>query len=202
MTEVKVKFRILPILSPLGEMRVKVTEPVRRLLTIEGKVIGLLDANKPYGDVVMGVIKAYLKSKGVRSFISEVKPVVTMVTPERIIQKLAKTDAVVLSFADCGSCSTALAMDQVRLEKMGIPTVAVVTDYFASHYARIAANMGLPDAPIVVVEHPLGDGATREMAEEKANKIVKDIVKALTLPMDELKEKYGARRWIELRGEI
>ena len=199
---VEVVFRTVSILSPLSEFKTKPMEPVKRLGSVNGVVVGLLDANKPYGDVVMEVIKGYLKHQGVKGFISEVKPVVTRPAPKDMIKRLAKADAVVLSFADCGSCSTALAMDQVNLEKMGVPTVAIVTDYFASHYARIAASLGAPYAPIIVVKHPLGDAATREMAEEKAKGIVNQVVEALTLPIEKLKEKYNAHKWIELRGEL
>ncbi len=198
----EVVFRNTPILSPFGESRVEPIEPVARIDTVNGKVIGFLDANKPYGDVVMGIIRGYLEQQGVKDFVSEVKPVVTRSAPENMIERLSKTDAVVLSFADCGSCSTALAMDQVALEKKGVPTVALVTDYFASHYARIAESMGAPHIPAIIVEHPLGDGATKEMAEEKAQKVLNNVVEALTLPINYLKEKYSIHKRIELRAEL
>lgn len=198
----EVVFRNTSILSPFGELRVEPIEPRQRLNAVTGKIIGLLDANKPNGDVVMGIIQNYLSQQGVTDFVSEVKPVVTRPAPDSIIKKLSKADAIVLSFADCGSCTTGLAMDQAVLEREGVPTVAVVTSFFAAHYARIAESMGTPHLPIVVVEHPLGDGATRETAQKKAEKIPRSILEALTFPANDLKEKYSARKWIKLRSEL
>lgn len=191
------------ILNPLPEIKAEeAIEPVRRLDTVKGKVIGLLDGNKPYGDVVMGIIQDFLEQQGVKEFVSAVKPFVTKSTPEDMINKICKADAVVISFADCGSCSTAVATDIVAIEKKGVPCVAVITDHFAPHFARIVEGLGAPDAPMIVVPHPLGDNATKEIAEEKAKKIVNDVVQALTLPISELKSRYSAHRWIELRGEL
>lgn len=198
----EVVFKSLPILSPFGEFKVELIEPAARLSTVRDKVIGFLDANKPYGDTVINVIQSFLTEQGAKGFIREVKPIVTRTAPQDMIKRLTKGDAVVLSFADCGSCSTALAMDQVTIERKGIPTVAIVTHYFLGHYARILEGMGVPRSPAVIVDHPLGDGGTKQMAEEKAKKIVKNVVEALTVPVEDLREKYSIQKFAELRAEI
>jgi hypothetical protein len=44
----------------------------------------------------------------------------------------------------------------VQLELRGRPTVVVTTTKFFDLTARVASNFGLPDARVVVVDHPLG----------------------------------------------
>jgi hypothetical protein len=60
------------------------------------------------------------------------------------------------------------------LEQRGRPTVVVTTTRFLDLTNRVAANFGMPDARVVVVDHPLGgtDEATivawAEAAVERA----------------------------------
>jgi hypothetical protein len=42
------------------------------------------------------------------------------------------------------------------LEQRGKPTIVVTTTKFVDLTQRVALNFGLPDARIVVVDHPLG----------------------------------------------
>jgi hypothetical protein len=44
----------------------------------------------------------------------------------------------------------------VQLEQQGRPTIVVTTTRFVDLTERVAANFGLPDARVVVVDHPLG----------------------------------------------
>jgi hypothetical protein len=50
----------------------------------------------------------------------------------------------------------------VQLEQQGKPTIVVTTTKFLDLTQRVAANFGLPEARILVVDHPLGgtDAAT------------------------------------------
>ena len=44
----------------------------------------------------------------------------------------------------------------MQLEQRGKPTIVVTTTKFLDLTQRVAANFGLPDARILVVDHPLG----------------------------------------------
>jgi hypothetical protein len=44
----------------------------------------------------------------------------------------------------------------VQLEQRGKPAIVVTTTKFLDLTQRVAANFGLPDARILVVDHPLG----------------------------------------------
>ena len=44
----------------------------------------------------------------------------------------------------------------MQLEALGVPTVVVATSAFAGLTRAVAERAHLPDARIVVVEHPLG----------------------------------------------
>ena len=44
-------------------------------------------------------------------------------------------------------------LDAVNLERLGIPTVTVVTEPFAVAADTVARSLGLPDVPRVVIPH-------------------------------------------------
>ena len=44
-------------------------------------------------------------------------------------------------------------LDAVNLEKLGIPTVTVVTEPFTLAADTVARSLGLPDVPRVVIPH-------------------------------------------------
>ncbi|MCB0993959.1 MAG: hypothetical protein KDB21_02630 [Acidimicrobiales bacterium] len=44
-------------------------------------------------------------------------------------------------------------LDSVRLERLGIPTVTIVTEPFVAAALAVARAQGLPDLPLVVVPH-------------------------------------------------
>jgi len=65
------------------------------------------------------------------------------------------------------------------MEKLGIPTVTIVTTEFANLAKAYAKASGLPDLCRVIVPHPLG-GIIQSEVEEKADNALSDIVAAAT----------------------
>jgi hypothetical protein len=62
---------------------------------------------------------------------------------------------------------------------MGKPTVVVTTTKFLNLTKRVAANFGLPEARICVVEHPLG-GTDDETIVAWADAAVDEIIELFT----------------------
>jgi hypothetical protein len=60
-----------------------------------------------------------------------------------------------------------------------VPTIVVTTERFEGLSREAAAQSGLPDARIVSVEHPIG-GVKREVLDERADRIVDDVMRAWT----------------------
>jgi hypothetical protein len=65
------------------------------------------------------------------------------------------------------------------LEVLGVPTVAVVTEPFAGLARQAAEAYSLPDARIVVIDHPLGGigaGAVEAIAAAAVDRVIKLLI--------------------------
>lgn len=87
-------------LDPTSELDPAVKALLPRLPSLEGKIVGLLDINKPRGDVLLNRIEQLFVDQGV-----EVKryskPTMTRVAPLAVRQQIAaECDAVVEALAD------------------------------------------------------------------------------------------------------
>ena len=69
--------------------------------------------------------------------------------------------------------------DSIRLETLGIPTVAVATDEFRTAARAQAASLGRSDYEAVYVPHPIQDQTPEEIAA-RADMVFHDIVARLT----------------------
>ena len=59
-------------------------------------------------------------------------------------------------------------VDQLNLEKKGIPTVTIVTTAFEEAFKSLLKEQGTPDMSIVVTEHPIA-GHNLESIRKKAD---------------------------------
>ena len=69
--------------------------------------------------------------------------------------------------------------DTVQLIKKEMPVVMVVTDRFVNEALEVAKNSGIPDPPIVIIEHPFATLNSMEL-DNLVEKTFGDIVKLLT----------------------
>jgi hypothetical protein len=67
----------------------------------------------------------------------------------------------------------------VQLEAAGRPTVVVATREFETLARAVADRAHLPDARIVVVEHPLG-GITDDEVRARSRSVVDDVIACFT----------------------
>lgn len=75
--------------------------------------------------------------------------------PELIAQIAAENDIALTAMDDCGSCCTACINDAVRLERSGVPTVAIVTTEFERE-ARLQRDLrGMVGLEPAVASHPI-----------------------------------------------
>jgi hypothetical protein len=65
------------------------------------------------------------------------------------------------------------------LEDAGIPTVVVTTTGFHNLTDQVAQALGVPDARVVVIDHPLG-GIEEPAVIERAQSVVEDVLKLWT----------------------
>ena len=87
-------------LDPTAELNPAERAVLPRLASLEGKTIGLLDINKPRGDVLLDRLEVLFNERGV-SVIRYSKPTMTRVAPLEVKQQIAsECDAVVEALAD------------------------------------------------------------------------------------------------------
>jgi hypothetical protein len=84
--------------------------------------------------------------------------------------------------------------DMVRLERLGVPTVAVATEPFTDEALEQARVLGMPDYRMVFIPHPvqlLSAGELRESADRAFAEIVARLTVAPTPPA--ARQADGAR---------
>ncbi len=66
-------------------------------------------------------------------------------------------------------------LDGIKLEKAGIPTVAIVTAPFVATARAMAANWGVPSYEFVVTSHPIANLSEAEL-DAKADELTMQVV--------------------------
>lgn len=131
--------------------------------SLAGKRIALLDITKKRGAEFLDRIEALVRAQGAEAFrISKEtlsKPASTAVV-DRVV---AEADAVIEALADCGSCTSGIVHDAVRLEQRGVPTAAVATEVFLDEALEQAKVLGMPDYRVVLIPHPVQLLTTAEL---------------------------------------
>lgn len=131
--------------------------------------VSFLDNTKPNADLLLDTIREKLEFN---NSIKVRKPAGAPGTDEQIRE--AKADLSILALGDCGSCTTWLILDAIKLEKQGTPTISVCSDIFAPFARELAESYGAGGLRIVEVEHPLA-GQSRESIENKGQKLINQI---------------------------
>ena len=93
----------------------------------------------------------------------------------------AKSEIVILALGDCGSCSSWVILDAIRLEKMGTPTISICSDRFSPFAHELAKSHGAENLNILTVEHPIA-GLSKEEIVKKTCKIIPPLRYILQIP--------------------
>lgn len=174
----KVKIIEKEVLSPLAEEHVVKIE-INPIPTVINK-ISLFDNTKPNADLILETIRKNIeKDSDSINFCSVKKPAGAPATP-RQIKKAAEADVSILAVGDCGSCTTWVILDAVRLEKEGTPTICVCSHQFTSFAHELAKSHGLGNLRIIEIEHPIA-GQSKPTVEEKTLNILPKIKKLLKI---------------------
>lgn len=90
-----------------------------------------------------------------------------------------KPDLVIASSADGDRCSAWLTIDQLNIEKRGIPTVTITTNVFEDAVISSMKAQGISAMAVVAVEHPIA-GRNADETRRLAEKAYPDVLKAAT----------------------
>jgi hypothetical protein len=163
------------VLNPLGDIVTGNVELVP--LPDDFEVVSLVNNTKPGAEVILSTIR---NSLGNRRFIEVEKPAGAPATPQQL-KNASEADLAILALGDCGSCTSWVILDAVRLEKMGVPTICISSDHFISFARELARTQGAEDLRILEVEHPLA-GLAPEEVEDRALKIIPALQYLLQIP--------------------
>lgn len=163
----KVKIIERGVLSPLAETDALKTEinPLPKNIHI----LELVDNTKPNAELILDLIS---KDIEYGSLAKIKKPAASPLKEEQI--KQMKADLCILALGDCGSCTTWLILDAIKLEKQGTPTISICSDVFASFARELAESYGAGQLRIVEVKHPIA-GQSEEIIKNRTEKIVSQI---------------------------
>jgi hypothetical protein len=145
------------LFDPCGVVRPQLSPLARRKHGLEGLRLGILDNSKWNANKLLRGAAAAL---GQRLRFAQMRYYVKGsfskdATPELILEIAGENDIVLTAIGDCGSCCSCCIRDAVALEKLGVPTAAVITGEFVNETALTKEALGMPDLRPVVIEHPL-----------------------------------------------
>lgn len=89
-------------------------------------------------------------------------------TPELIAQIAAENDVVLTAIGDCGSCCSACIRDSIALEKLGVPSAAIITTEFVRETELTRQAVGMKSLEPVVITHPVSSITQEEVAQRVA----------------------------------
>ncbi|MGB9837196.1 UGSC family (seleno)protein [Methanothermobacter sp.] len=164
----KVKIIERDVMDPLADTIMEET-PVNSIG--DAGTISLLDNTKPGADLILRTVESALTGF---NFIWSEKPAGAPARAEQIA-RAAGGDLCILALGDCGSCTTWVILDAIRLEGMGVPTISICSDRFSEYARRLASAQGMPGLRIVEVEHPIA-GLEPEAVRRRAEKIIPSIL--------------------------
>jgi hypothetical protein len=185
-----------PLFDPVVSEEPSSIPAAPRLGSLAGKRLGFVDNSKLNADLFLSRIAGELANR----FSAGIGPVIRKSAPkdclsEANIAELAKCDAVVQCFGDCGTSTSVSAADAVELERRGMPTVTVFSTAFAEAARNQAAGRGMKSLPLVKIPHPMHT-APRPVVTERADQAVASIVDRLT--RESIEETKDSARAAEL----
>lgn len=171
--------RPILVFDPRGVVDMTITRLAQRKTSLEGLRLGVLDnskwnANKLLRgasaalgtDVKFAAVNYYVKE----SFSKDAAP--------ELIEKIARENDIVLTaIGDCGSCCSCCVRDAIALERLGIPSAAIITAEFVRETELTRRALGMPDLDPVVIDHPVSSITQEEVdvrvrqIKEKAQRI-------------------------------
>ncbi len=86
-----------------------------------------------------------------------------------------------IALGDCGSCSSWVILDAIRLEKKGVPTISICSERFTEFAHELAKSHGAEDLRILSVEHPIA-GLSNNEIQTKTLPILPSLKYILQIP--------------------
>lgn len=158
---------------------------------LDGKRIGLLWNSKVNADVYLRRIRERLEHDFTDlTFEWHAKPTAMKPIPNDTLKQISRCDVIVNAFGDCGSCSSWTVHDGETFERLGIPSVSVISVPFGFKTRVEVKTHGMPSLPIQILPHPIGQLPDEDM-REITDAAYAEVVFCLTAAADEVAAAYS-----------
>jgi hypothetical protein len=166
----KVEKNPVPVFDPRGVVAQVVTPVAPRKQQLDGLRLGLLDNSKWNANKLLrGASLALGQSIRFAAVNYYVKHSFSKdAAPELIEQIAGENDIVLTAIGDCGSCCSCCIRDSIALEKLGIPSAAIITTEFVNETELTKLAIGMAGLHPVVIDHPISSITPAEIESRAA----------------------------------
>ncbi len=156
----------LLIFDPRGIVDLVITPLATRKTKLDGLRLGILDNSKWNANKLLrGASAALCETVNFSAVNYYVKQSFSKdAAPELIAEIAQENDIALTAIGDCGSCCSCCIRDAIALEKLGIPSAAVITTEFVRETELTRRALGMPDFVPVVIDHPVSSITPDEIA--------------------------------------
>jgi hypothetical protein len=182
------------VLVPTGAQETGSISTAQRPQSLQGLRVALLDNGKEFSDIVLDALATTLKKDyGVTDIKFWRKGFPAKGAPF-IDEMAAESDVAVSGVGHCGSSSPWSVIDAVNLEKVGIPTVALISRSFCPLGQIVGRGVGHQALPIVMLPHPIGEADESRIAQ-KGIDAAAECVRLLTTPAEKISAEYADKKF-------
>jgi hypothetical protein len=164
--------------DPTGVVRTRKGKMAKRLSSLDGKVMGVIDDAMVNAHVLLEAVASELQKRyNIKERINIIKGNWSASLPQDIYADMReKVDFVIVGVGVCGGCTAGSVEDGVQFELDGIPSVTVVEDLFQPLAAAKKELMGLSEYEPVIIKYPMGND---DQAAVKGRAIVDQVISVL-----------------------
>ena len=143
--------------DPRGIVETSNAPIAARVPTLDGLRLGILDNGKWNANKILrGSASALGESICFAAVNHYVKHSFSKdAAPELIRQIAAENDIVLTAIGDCGSCTSCCIRDAIALERLGVPSAAIITTEFVRETELTRTAIGMKGLVPVVIDHPV-----------------------------------------------
>ena len=155
------------IYDPRGVIDAVVAPVAPRPKTLDSLRLGILDNSKWNANKLLRGASATLgKTIAFADVRYYVKHSFSIEAAPALIAEIAgSSDIVLTAIGDCGSCTSCCIRDAIALERLGIPTAAIVTTEFVRETELQRSALGMEGLLPIIIRHPVSAITDAEVAE-------------------------------------
>jgi hypothetical protein len=168
--------------------------------SLDGKTVYLVDTGFMSADVVIREVGVWFQQNmpGVKIVSRKKAGTYPEQDPKLWAEIKANASATIMAIGHCAGCTPATVSHCVTMEKMGVPSVAIVTRAYYDLAKSTAADRGMPTLRIAYTVHPMWGRTPEEVRTlldgpdpiTNAN-FMKEVIGGLTLPLTADDQKSG-----------